>query len=208
MGRRPRAGIEPEHVAHDVLAINPGQREGRFILQVSFGFRVVDEPEVVVPSGNDPHPTRRYEVASPVSNGGTRWANRNDGRRILLGVRASVYGIPGSRSKQRLLEGLDQRRNPRVHKRVRLRVDISPGGMRGRLRHGCNAREDDPGQLDADHRGVHTWHVSRRLLSLGGVCETVHLHCSLLSAGRSLANAEVRLLSKTGADAAGHRSPS
>ena len=76
-----------------------------------------------------------------------------------------------------------------------------PGGIRGQLRHGRNPREDDPGQLDADHRGVHTWHVSRRLLSLGGVCETVHLHCSLLSAGRSLANAEGRLLSKTGADA-------
>ena len=102
-------------MAHDVLAINPGQREGRFILQVSFGFRVVDEPEVAVPSGNDPHATRRYEVASPVSNGGTRWSSHNDGSRVLLGVRASVYGIPGSRSKQRLLEGLDQRRNPRVH---------------------------------------------------------------------------------------------
>src|SRR5207249_7772037 len=141
-------------------------------------------------------------MASPVSNDGTRWSKRNDGSRVLLGVRASVYGIPGSRSKQRLLEGLDQRRNPTVHKRVRLRVDISPGGMRGRLRHGRNPREDDPGQLDADYRGLHTWHVSRRLLSLGGVCETVHLYRSLLSAGRRLANAEVRLLSKTGADAA------
>src|SRR5207249_11169454 len=69
------------------------------------------------------------------------------------------------RSKQRLLEGLDQRRNPTVHKRVRLRVDISPGGMRRRLRDGRNPREDDRGQLDADYRGVHSWHVSRRLLS-------------------------------------------
>src|SRR5436309_12623346 len=159
MGRTPRPGIEPEHAAHDVLAINPGQREGRFILQVSLGFRVVDEPEVAVPSGNDPHATRRYEVASPVSNGGTRWSNRNDGSRVLLGVRASVCGIPGSRSKQRLLEGLDQRRTPTVHKRLRLRVDSSPGGMRGQLRHGRYPGEDDLGQLDADHRGVQTWHV-------------------------------------------------
>src|SRR5207249_7513094 len=104
-------------------------------------------------------------MASPVSNDGTRWSKRNDGSRVLLGVRASVYGIPGSRSKQRLLEGLDQRRNPTVHKRVRLRVDISPGGMRRRLRDGRNPREDDRGQLDADYRGVHSWHVSRRLLS-------------------------------------------
>src|SRR5438093_9183244 len=98
-------------------------------------------------------------MASPVSNDGTRWSKRNDGSRVLLGVRASVYGIPGSRSKQRLLEGLDQRRSPTVHKRVRLRVDISPGGMRGQLRHGRHPREETPGNwtltIEAYIRGTY-----------------------------------------------------
>src|SRR5207249_4424962 len=43
-----------------------------------------------------------------------------------------------------------------------------PGGIRGQLRHGRNPREDDPGQLDADHRGVHTWHTYREGSSVSG----------------------------------------
>src|SRR5437867_2945966 len=31
----------------------------------------------------------------------------------------------------------------------------------GDFGHGRNPREDDPRQLDADHRGVHTWHTYR-----------------------------------------------
>ena len=98
-------------------------------------------------------------MASAVSNGGTRWSSRNDGRRVLLGVRASVYGIPGSRSRQRLLEGLDQGRNPTVHKRVRLRVDISPEECVGDFGMGATLEKMTPGNwtlnIEAYIRGTY-----------------------------------------------------